>query len=293
MARGFVDMPAHGRARKRFLHTLAGGGNAHEAEVEIDHDRFMLDDRRLARVEVSRGLHVLVVNGDPRTVRTEDETFFLEAALHAGGNSFIVSTALPDELQSRNLSDYAAIFLANVARPGAEAAAALTRYVEAGGGLFISVGDRVDADAWNLTMKKVLPQPLGLRRTAAAAPGGSREGETVDLRPAERLAPIDRHHPLLGSFAGARRGADLGALLPVHAAGAGARRARTHGRAALRERRARAGRGRGRPRPGPAADDDGRSRVDRPADPPRLPAADAGGGAVPRGRALGRGVVRR
>jgi hypothetical protein len=201
VARGFVDMPARGRARKRFLHTLAGGGNAHEAEVEIDHDRFTLDDRRLARVEVSRGLHVLVVNGDPRTVRTEDETFFLEAALHAGGNSFIVTTALPDELQSRNLSDYAAIFLANVARPGAEAAAALTRYVEAGGGLFIAVGDRVDADAWNLTMKKVLPQPLGLRRTAAAAPGGSHEGETVDLRPAERLAPIDRHHPLLGSFA--------------------------------------------------------------------------------------------
>src|SRR4029079_4927457 len=52
VARGFVDMPAHGRARKRFLHTLAGGGNAHEAEVEIDHDRFTLDDRRLARVEV-------------------------------------------------------------------------------------------------------------------------------------------------------------------------------------------------------------------------------------------------
>jgi len=194
-------MPARGRARKRFLHTLAGGGNAHEAEVEIDHDRFTLDDRRLTRVEVSRGLHVLVVNGDPRTVRTEDETFFLEAALQAGGNSFIVTTALPDELTSRNLSDFAAIFLANVARPGEDAAAALEHYVEAGGGLFISVGDRVDADAWNLTMKKVLPQPLGLRRTAAAAPGGSREGETVDLRPAERLAPIDRHLPLLSSFA--------------------------------------------------------------------------------------------
>jgi hypothetical protein len=144
---------------------------------------------------------VLVVNGDPRTVRTEDETFFLEAALHAGGNSFIVTTSLPDELPSRNLSDYAAIFLANVARLGNDTAAALTRYVEAGGGLFISVGDRVDADAWNLTMKKVLPQPLGLRRTAGAAPGGSREGETVDLRPAERLGPIDRHHPLLGTFA--------------------------------------------------------------------------------------------
>jgi Aerotolerance regulator N-terminal/von Willebrand factor type A domain len=201
VARGFVDVPARGRARKRFLHTLAGGGAAHEAEVELDHDRFTLDDQRLARVEVSRGLRVLVVNGDPRTVRTEDETFFLEAALHAGGSSFAVATALPDELAARNLGAYGAIFLANVARPGADAAAALTRYVEGGGGLFISVGDRVDADAWNQTMKKLLPQPLGLKRTASAAPGGSHEGETVDLRPAERLAPIDRHHPLLTSFA--------------------------------------------------------------------------------------------
>ena len=78
--------------------------------------------------------------------------------------------------------------------------AALTRYVEAGGGLFISVGDKVDADAWNQATKAVLPQPLGLKRSAAAPPGARPEGETVDLRPAERLAPIDRRHPLLAAF---------------------------------------------------------------------------------------------
>jgi Aerotolerance regulator N-terminal/von Willebrand factor type A domain len=201
VARGFVDVPAHGRARKRFLHTLAGGGGAHDAEVEIDHDALPLDDRRLARVEVSRGLRVLIVNGDPRTVRTEDETFFLEAALRAGGSAFSVATALPDELAGRTLAGYAAVFLANVARPSAELAGALIRYVEGGGGLFISVGDRVDADVWNERLRGVLPQPLGLKRTAAAAPGGKTDGETVDLRPAERLAPIDRRHPLLASFA--------------------------------------------------------------------------------------------
>ena len=117
VARGFVDMPAHGRARKRFLHTLAGGGTAHEAEVEIDHDRFALDDRRLARVEVSRGLRVLVVNGDPRTVRTEDETFFLEAALHAGGSSFVVDDRAAGRAAGAQPVGLRAIFLANVARP--------------------------------------------------------------------------------------------------------------------------------------------------------------------------------
>jgi hypothetical protein len=200
VARGFVDVPANGRAHKRFTHTLAGAGTAHDAEVEIDHDLFPLDDRRRARVEVSRGLRVLVVDGDPRTVRTEDETFFLEAALRAGGAGFSITTALPDEVTAASLTGYAAVFLANVAKPSEEVAQALTRYVEAGGGLFVSVGDRVDVDAWNQRMRALLPQPLGLKRTAATAPGRAPEGETVDLRPAERLAPLDRRHPLLASF---------------------------------------------------------------------------------------------
>jgi hypothetical protein len=198
VARGFVDVPAAGKARKRFVHTVSGV--AHQAEVEIDHDGFTLDDRRACRVEASRGLRVLLVDGDPRTVRTEDEVFFLEAALRSGGSNFSVTTILPDDLANRDLASYGAIFLANVARPNAVTAAAITRYVENGGGLFISVGDRVDADTWNQTMKTVLPQPLGLKRSASALPGTRPEGETVDLRPAERLAPIDRRHPLLAAF---------------------------------------------------------------------------------------------
>ncbi|MEO7669026.1 MAG: VWA domain-containing protein, partial [Polyangia bacterium] len=209
VARGFIDVPPHGRVRKKFLHAFAGGGAAHQAEVEIDADRFTLDDRRLARVEVSRGLRVLVVDGDPRTVRNEDEVFFLEAALRAGGGRFQVQVAMPDELAARKLDGYAAIFLANVARPTAEAAAALVRYVEAGGGLFIAVGDRVDSDLWNQRLHRVLPQPLGLRRTAAARPG-VQEGETVDTRPAERLAPIDRRHALLAGFSGGSSGGGEG-----------------------------------------------------------------------------------
>lgn len=199
VARGFVDLPANGRARKRFVLTTAGG-SAHEAEVSIDKDAFPLDDRRACLVEASRGLRVLIVDGDPRTVRTEDETFFLEAALRAGGSGFSLTTTLPDDLGGRDLSTFGAIFLCNVNRPTPEVAAALVRYVERGGGLFISVGDKVDTDAWNQSMKTVLPQPLGLKRSAAALPGARAEGETVDLRPAERLAPIDRRHPLLSAF---------------------------------------------------------------------------------------------
>ena len=101
-ARGFLDVPANGRARKRFVLTTAGGG----ARSRGGHrpGRFPLDNRRVALVEAARGLRILVVDGDPRTVRTEDETFFLEAALRAGGSGFSVASVLPDELGGRDLS---------------------------------------------------------------------------------------------------------------------------------------------------------------------------------------------
>jgi len=205
VARGFVDIPPFGRVHKRFLHAFSGGGAEHEAAVEIDGDRFALDDRRLTRIEVTQGLRILVIDGDPRTVRNEDEVFFLEAALRSGGNRFQVQVALPDELATRPLGDFAAVFLANVARPTEKVAAALIHYVEDGGGVFIAVGDRVDSDVWNQRLKRILPQPLGLRRTAAARPGTA-EGETVDTRPAERLAPLDRRHALLAGFAAGNDG---------------------------------------------------------------------------------------
>ena len=102
VARGFVDVPA-GRPRAQALRAHGLDGGARQAEVVIDHDSFTLDDRRACRVEASRGLRVLLVNGDPRTVRTEDETFFLEAALRAGGSGFAVTTVLPDDVGNRDL----------------------------------------------------------------------------------------------------------------------------------------------------------------------------------------------
>jgi len=223
VARGFVDVPAAGRAKKRFVHTLtakggggvgasaSGGGDGARSsdggshvrvEVAIDGDSFPLDDVRAASAFGSRGLRALVINGDARTVRTEDETFFLETALRASGSGLTVTTALPDDLDGRALGDFAAVFIANVAQPSTDLADDLVGYVESGGGLFISVGDRVDADVWNQRLGRILPQPFGLRRTAAAAPGptAEAEAETVDTRPAERLAPIDRRHPMLTSF---------------------------------------------------------------------------------------------
>jgi hypothetical protein len=167
--------------------------------VEIDGDAFPLDDRRQIHVEMARTLRILCIDGDPRTIRNEDEAFFFEAALRNGIPGALVTTKLEDDVSPDSLSAYTVVALLNVARPTQALASALERFVEAGGGLFLAMGDRVDTSLWNERMAKLLPQPLGLIRTASALPG-QHVGETVDERPAERLLPLDRRNPLLAAF---------------------------------------------------------------------------------------------
>ena len=200
VAQGAVELSAGGHARKRFLHSLPGdGGSSHDLVVEIDKDAFPLDDRRQLHVEMARTLRILCIDGDPRTIRNEDEAFFFEAALRNGIPGALVTTKLVDDVAADALGAYTVIALLNVSRPSQTLAAAIEKFVEAGGGLFLTMGDRVDASLWNERMAKLLPQPLGLVRTASALPG-QHSGETVDERPAERLLPLDRRHPLLSAF---------------------------------------------------------------------------------------------
>jgi SAM-dependent methyltransferase len=200
VAKGFVDLLPGGTARKRFVHVLpAGSGSAHDVQVEIDPDAFRADDRRMTHLELARTVRALIINGDARTIDKDDEPYFLERALKAGDHAASLTTVLPDDVTLDGLSAYTAVFILNVAQPSAALAAALGRFVEAGGGLFLSVGARVDPVWWNDRLAKLLPQPLAMVRTAAALPG-QHAGETVDERPAERLAPLDRRHPLLANF---------------------------------------------------------------------------------------------
>ena len=200
VAKGFVELAPGGRGHKRFLHRLSSdGGGAHDVEVQIDGDTFRLDDQRLAHVELARTMNVLIVNGDPRSARNEDEPFFFAAALRNGLPGAVVTIKLPDDVSPESLDSTTLVALLNLAQPSEAMVAALAQFVSAGGGLFISVGDRVDTTVWNERMAKLLPQPLGLPRTASALPG-QHSGEIVDDRPAERLAPIDRNHPLLANF---------------------------------------------------------------------------------------------
>jgi len=200
VAKGTAELPAGGQAKKRFVHILgADHAGLHEVQVSIDPDDFALDDQRYASLAMVQSLRVLFINGDPRTARNEDEGFFVESALQSAESGITVTSLVPDDAAQADLSSYGVIYVANVAEPSAALADALSRFVSRGGGVFFSTGQNVNPDTWNSRLGGILPQPLGVVRTAATQ-GATTAGELVDERPEEHLAPLDRHHPLLSRF---------------------------------------------------------------------------------------------
>lgn len=202
VTKGLVDVPAHGTAQKRFFHVFtpsAGEGEigVHEIAGELPGDALAADDRRFARVEVRRDLRVLIVDGDPRTSRRDDEVFYLETALRPGDrddSQLDVTTVAPDDVGNRRLADFDVVFLCNVKSPDG---AALKDYVRHGGGLFVALGDNVDPDAYNDALGDLLPQPLQALRTVGATAADRDDGERQAAGNGQRLGRVDRNHPLL------------------------------------------------------------------------------------------------
>lgn len=218
VAKGLLDLPAQGRGTKRFFHALADPAPAageerpdaaeppHDLAVEIAPDALADDDRRFARVQIVRRLRALLVDGDPRTIRRDDELFFLETALRPGDRDdsrIDLTVTTLAELPRHPLDQVDLVFLCNAKAPDGERAAALEKFVAAGGGLFLSMGDNVDSDAWNAALGDLLPQPLAGVRTVGAVANARDDGEARAGGDGERLARFDRRHPVLAPFTGA------------------------------------------------------------------------------------------
>lgn len=172
VAKGLSDLEPRQKGQKRFFHAFARSGDeadvgVHEVAAELSHDALPDDDTRWARVEVRRDARVLLVDGDPRTVKREDELFYLETALRpgdAGESQLDITTISTDDLKTRSLGDFDVIFLANV--KASVDVGPLKDFVQKGGGLFISLGDNVDPDAYDDAFGDILPQPLQVIRAA-------------------------------------------------------------------------------------------------------------------------------
>ena len=207
VARGNLEIPAGQRKTKRFLAALPAGVRSTDAQVSLGGDALPVDDRRWVRASLRDQVRVLLVDGDPRTIRHDDELFYLEAALRPGDredSGTSVRSIQTEELSALDpaksktaldLNEFDVVVLANVAALPADRVAALAAWVRAGGGILVAPGDRVDPAAYDRTMLPLLPQSLSdpIDTTWGASP------EDRDSR-ALHLVKWEADHPIFAPF---------------------------------------------------------------------------------------------
>lgn len=215
VARTRVTLAADGDATAEFTHTLARTDQGARARVRLldrEHDPLPIDDRRHLWIAASEAIQVLIVNGDPSETRANDEIFFLSTALNQSELAArlevrgLALDQLEDRLRDKQgeapLAEVDVLVLANVRALPSELAPLIVERVEAGMGLWITVGDRVSAADYNARFGSLLPLLLREAVHAGTAPG------RTEAR-SEGLAPVQLSHPI---FVGEAVGdLDLGA----------------------------------------------------------------------------------
>jgi len=198
VAKGFLDIPPHGVVKKSLAHPFAQGGTF-VGELAIAADQLAVDDHRAFVLNVIKEVRALVVNGSPSPVRYRDEAFFVDAALSAPGSPAREVIKDTESAFREAFDQYDVILLLNVAAPGPEVAQRLTEFVERGGGLLISMGDRVEPDAYNKRFAQLLPRNLHMLKTAVAPEMADAEAK------AAKLGEVAFDHPLFSPFTGRAR----------------------------------------------------------------------------------------
>ncbi len=203
LAKGFVDVPARGTAKKTLGAVLPAGVVTGRIELARDDAQGLdEDDGQDFTVHVPRDVRALIVDGAPSSLRSRDEAFFVEAALAPArtGGRIVAQTLDADAAANNSLDGVDVVLLLNIAAPPRAFAERLRAAVrQRGVGLFIALGDHVDPDAYNDAFGDLLPRPLHLLKTAA-------EPGTPDAEEhAARFGVIDWTHPLFRIFAPTER----------------------------------------------------------------------------------------
>ena len=146
-----VRLQPGGQTSVEFEHRLYSPGS-HVISVVLDKDNLPGDDRAEAAIEVSKAIPVLLVDGDPQLDEVRRETHFAQLALTPPSNPdpWVATKVVRwDRFTADDLQQVTIVVLANVIRLNDEQIAAISDFVALGGGLFVSLGDKIDADSYN------------------------------------------------------------------------------------------------------------------------------------------------
>lgn len=175
------------------------GSHTLEVRVALD-DPLAADNRFAAAVTVWDKIRVLLVDGDVRSQPLESETDFLAVALtpYTFGRVRLADlvetqTVRPQDVTEELLQSFRVVVLANVARLDDAQLAALTAFVEQGGGLMVTAGDRIDL---NWYRERFYAAGSGLLPAAF----DSMAGEEAPAARKARIVAQHYEHPALAFF---------------------------------------------------------------------------------------------
>ena len=188
------------------------------------HDDLSLDDSARFLLNVTESAPILVVEGESHFDPLQSDSAYFLSALgwQASGDSATKTSALAsifrpklinyEKLGGETLASYQCVVLANVPHLSDESAQKLARFVNAGGGLWIALGDQTEIAAFNKVFfasgaglsPVALKQPVGdaadREKFTAVAPPAADHSATVLLADTHRLdidhVRIFRRHQL-------------------------------------------------------------------------------------------------
>jgi hypothetical protein len=173
----------------------------HIVRVSIEGDYLYVDDHRYLAVDVKSAIRGLLLDGDPKDSPFEGETGTLEVALdpEGQGRRFAVDVRVPELFSAEELEGYDFLVLANVQSLTADKVERIENFVRRGGGLFITLGARVDKVSFNRDFWK---DGKGLSPAALSEVLGSAPGPGLERGVERRIARFAGPHPVFRIFRG-------------------------------------------------------------------------------------------
>lgn len=158
-----TPLPANSLMPSTFRYRFHEPG-PHFVEAVIDPDHLDLDDRRFLAVDVKSSLSAVIVDGKPVASPEYSDADYLKL-LFGSADVSITGPVTPEMFTADDLDKHDFVVLCNVQQLTQDKVAKLEDYVRRGGGLLLTMGDRVDRNAWNELLYRegqgVLPGRLG------------------------------------------------------------------------------------------------------------------------------------
>jgi len=181
LAEGRVDLAPHTAGEVTIKVPLKSLSDSQRFVVAaIAGDSLGADDTRVVARGRSARVRVLLVDGDPRETRHDDEIFYLEAALRALVGDRLrlsVQVVAGGDLQSAPLDAQDVVILAHVATLQRAVVRSLTKFVRRGGGLLVTLGSQVSPGYYNQVLgSALLPGRLRSIRAGGISGVSGRDG---------------------------------------------------------------------------------------------------------------------